>query len=98
MAREKEIEDARVELRGIKGREAGGSVGKPGLYEDLMKRPDLGLVPNPVLYHQVANLRERMGHPDEAIAWHKLVLRDDPDDAESRAALDRLKKAESPPR
>jgi hypothetical protein len=31
-----------------------------------------------------------MGRPDEARAWHRLVLRDDPSDPISLAALDRL--------
>jgi hypothetical protein len=32
-----------------------------------------------------------MGRFDEAKGWHRLVLRDDPDDAVSLAALPRLK-------
>ena len=52
--------------------------------------PDLGVSPHPELYHRLADLRERMGRPDEARAWHRLVLRDDPADAISLAALERL--------
>ncbi len=35
-------------------------------------------------------IREQMGWFDEARAWHRLVLRDVPDDALSLAALARL--------
>jgi tetratricopeptide (TPR) repeat protein len=51
----------------------------------------LGLEPRPDLYHRLAALREQMGRLDEARAWHRLVLRDVPDDALSLAALARLK-------
>jgi tetratricopeptide (TPR) repeat protein len=51
----------------------------------------LGLEPRPELYQRLADLRERMGRPDEARAWHRLVLRDDPNQAISLAALERLK-------
>ncbi len=50
----------------------------------------LAIAPHPDLYHRLADLRERMGRPDEATAWHRLVLKDDPNDALSRAAVDRL--------
>jgi hypothetical protein len=50
----------------------------------------LGLEPRPELYHRFAGLREQMGRFDEARAWHRLVLRDVPDDAPSLAALARL--------
>jgi hypothetical protein len=39
----------------------------------------------------MADLREKMGRFDEARAWHRLVLRDFPDDALSLAALKGLK-------
>ena len=45
----------------------------------------------PELYHRLAGLREQMGRFDEARAWHRLVLRDVPDDRLSLAALARLK-------
>jgi tetratricopeptide (TPR) repeat protein len=51
----------------------------------------LGLEPRTELYHRLAALREQMGRFDEARAWHRLVLRDAPDDALSLAALARLK-------
>lgn len=49
-----------------------------------------GRLPSTDLCHHIANLREELGHPDEAIAWHRLVLIDRPDDAVSLAALARL--------
>src|SRR5262249_13073360 len=50
----------------------------------------LGLEPHTELYHRLAGLREQMGRLDEARAWHRLVLRDVPDDPPSLAALARL--------
>ncbi len=87
-ARQAAVEAARVELRGIKGREQ--EIGRPGLFEEAIQRPTLGRVPDPELYKRLANVREAMGHPDEAIAWHRLVLKSIPDDAESREAIKRL--------
>ena len=49
------------------------------------------MTPHPKLYQRLADLREKMGRLDEAQAWHRLVLRDSPDDAVSLAALKRLK-------
>ena len=40
--------------------------------------------------HRMADLREKVGRFDEARLWHRLVLRDDPDNALSLAALKRL--------
>ena len=51
----------------------------------------LGVEPHTDLYHRLATLREDMGRFDEARAWHRLVLRDAPDDPLSLAALIRLK-------
>ena len=87
-AREVVLEEARVELRGIKGKEQ--EEGRPGLFEEATSRRDLGLVPNPSLYKRIADNRERMGHPDEALAWHQIVLRDNAEDAESLEAVSRL--------
>src|SRR5262249_13525638 len=61
------------------------------VYDAALAVPTLGTSPHPELYHGLADLRERMGRPDEARAWHRMVLRDDPSDPISLAALDRLK-------
>ena len=61
-----------------------------GVYEEAMREPTLGVAPHPELYHRLADLREQMGRPDEAPAWHRLVLRDDAADPTSLAALRRL--------
>jgi tetratricopeptide (TPR) repeat protein len=64
---------------------------QPGAYYELLTIKTLGLRPYPELYQRLADLREKMGRPDEARAWHRLVLRDSPDNATSLAALARLK-------
>ena len=89
--REAEVEAARIELRGIKGRET--QEGRLGVFEEATSLPNLGRAPAAPIYQKLASIRERMGHPDEALAWHRLVLRDAPEDAESRAAVARLEKA-----
>jgi tetratricopeptide (TPR) repeat protein len=61
------------------------------VYEEAFAIKTLGLEPRTELYHRLAGLREEMGRSDEARAWHRLVLRDVPDDALSLAALARLK-------
>jgi tetratricopeptide (TPR) repeat protein len=61
------------------------------LYLEIKKVPTLGLLPHPDLCHRLAAVREQMGRFDEARAWHRLVLRDAPDDPVSLAALSRLK-------
>lgn len=60
------------------------------LYESASADKRLGAVPNLDLYRRLADVRERMGRPDEAAAWHRLVLHDAPDDALGLAALKRL--------
>ena len=60
------------------------------VYVEAFAIKTLGLEPRPELYHRFAGLREQMGRFDEARAWHRLVLRDVPDDAPSLAALARL--------
>ena len=60
------------------------------LYDEANAIPDLGTVPRPDLYRRIADLRERLGHPAEARAWNRLILRDQPDDPASRAAIARL--------
>jgi tetratricopeptide (TPR) repeat protein len=60
------------------------------LYAEVTAVKTLGAQPHPELYQRVADLRESMGLPEEARAWHQLVVRDDPRNPRSRAALDRL--------
>ncbi len=63
------------------------------LYQEANAEKTLGVAPHPDLYHRLADLRERMGRPDEALAWHRLVLRDQPDEPTSREAVARLRAA-----
>ena len=60
------------------------------LYDRANADKALGVAPRTLLYQEIADLRERMGLPDEARAWHRLVLRDEPANPTSRAALARL--------
>ena len=60
------------------------------LYDEANAIPDLGTVPRPDLYRRIADLRERMGLNKEALAWNRLILRDQPDDSPSLAAIERL--------
>ena len=60
------------------------------LYDRATTTPGLGVRPHPELYQRIAEARERMQLPDEARAWHRLVLRDDPKNEVSLAALARL--------
>jgi tetratricopeptide (TPR) repeat protein len=61
------------------------------VYEEARAQKTLGLEPRTALYHRLAELREQVGRLDEARAWHRLVLREIPDDPPSLAALARLK-------
>jgi hypothetical protein len=60
------------------------------LYDQATAIPDLGIRPHPDLYQRIADARERMQLRDEARAWHQLVLRADPKNEISLAALKRL--------
>jgi tetratricopeptide (TPR) repeat protein len=60
------------------------------LYEQANADKTLGIAPHPELYHRLADLRERMGREDEALAWHRLVLNDNPEDPVSKEASARL--------
>jgi tetratricopeptide (TPR) repeat protein len=62
-----------------------------GAYYETLSIKTLGAKPHPELYHRLADLREKMGRFDEARAWHRLVVRDSPNDPVSLAALERLK-------
>ena len=60
------------------------------LYEEANAIKTLGVEPHPALYRRIADLRERMGQRDEARAWYRLALGEQPDDPISRAALERI--------
>ena len=60
------------------------------LYEEANAIKTLGIEPHPDLYRRLADLRERMGLGDEARAWYRLALRDQPNDSISRAGILRL--------
>jgi tetratricopeptide (TPR) repeat protein len=66
-------------------------------YREAATIKTLGAVGEPGLYQRFAALRERLGKPDEALAWHRLVLRDDPSNAPSRSAVVRLTAAAPAP-
>jgi tetratricopeptide (TPR) repeat protein len=66
------------------------------LFEQANTTSDLGTRAHPELYQKIAEVRERMQLLDEARAWHRLVLRDDPEETVSRAALKRLGEASDP--
>jgi tetratricopeptide (TPR) repeat protein len=59
-------------------------------YNEAFRDKSLGITLHLELYHRLGTLREQLGRFDEACAWHRLVLRDVPDDAHSLAALKRL--------
>jgi hypothetical protein len=61
-----------------------------GLYYEVLEIKTLGIEPHPELYQHLADIREKMGRFDEARAWHRLVLRDQPSNALSLSALERL--------
>ncbi len=60
------------------------------LYEEANAVPNLGVIPRLDIYRKAADLRERMGFPQEARAWNRLILRHQPGDPPSVAAIARL--------
>jgi Flp pilus assembly protein TadD len=60
------------------------------LYDQVTATDGLGTKPHTELYQRIADVRERMQLKDEARAWHQEVLRDDPVNRTSLAALKRL--------
>jgi tetratricopeptide (TPR) repeat protein len=60
------------------------------VYEEANAVPTLGTKPHGELYHRLADLREAMGRLDEALAWHRLALEHEAEDAISREAVERL--------
>jgi len=66
------------------------------LYAQAIAIPGLGSRAHAGLYQRIAETRERMQLRDEARAWHRLVLRDDPKNPASLAALERLSDESEP--
>jgi tetratricopeptide (TPR) repeat protein len=64
------------------------------LYDDANPIKSLGQRPAPLLFQKIADLRERMGLREEALAWHRLVLRDDKTNALSLAKVKELRDSE----
>jgi tetratricopeptide (TPR) repeat protein len=60
------------------------------LYDRVSEAPGLGSRTHLKLYQEIAQTRERMQLPEEARAWHQLVLQSEPDNAVSVDALSRL--------
>ena len=85
----KRVEDAKK----IEETEAALAATQKALGE-ILKEADgiknLGIIPAPALYQRIADLRERAGKREEAIAWHKQVIRDDPANLVSARTLSRL--------
>jgi tetratricopeptide (TPR) repeat protein len=82
-------------LQFLRSRES-AAVEVRSVFREAIAVPTLGTAPHPDLYQRIAALRERMGCNDEALAWHRLTLRDRPDDPLSRAAVERLAGAPAP--
>jgi tetratricopeptide (TPR) repeat protein len=81
-------ESDRIEKRLKDYQTASLAIGK--VVEEARAITRLGFESRPQLYQRLADLRERMGRIDDALAWHRLVLRDRSDDATSLAAVARL--------
>jgi tetratricopeptide (TPR) repeat protein len=60
------------------------------LYEEANELMRAGSKPSPELMRRLAEVREKSGRPDEAAAWHRLVLAEQPEDPVSRSAMLRL--------
>jgi tetratricopeptide (TPR) repeat protein len=60
------------------------------LYDQATATNDLQGPGHAALYQRIAETRERMQLSEEACAWHRLVLRSDPQNQVSRTALARL--------
>jgi Flp pilus assembly protein TadD len=78
----------RIELR-LRGRDVAIQEVRP-LYDQATETASLGTRIPAELYQRIADARERMQLLDEARAWHQLVLRDDPNNKVSLAALARF--------
>ena len=62
------------------------------LYDQVTDIPDLQVGSHVELCQQIADARERMQLPEEAIAWHELVLENQPENKVSLEAKRRLAK------
>jgi Flp pilus assembly protein TadD len=87
-------EAQRLEQR-LRGRDVAIQKVRP-LYDEATETPGLGTRPHAQLYQRIADERERMQLLDEARAWHRLVLRDDPKNEVSLAAVSRMGEARGP--
>jgi tetratricopeptide (TPR) repeat protein len=81
-------EAARIEVH-LRRRDAAAEEIRP-LYEQADAVRDLRVRAQAPLFQKIAQAREDMGLVDEAIAWHRLILTDDPRNEVSRSALARL--------
>ena len=60
------------------------------VYDEANAIENHGHKPHRALYQRIADLRERLGLRDEALAWHRLVLLDEPQNARSLAKASEL--------
>jgi Flp pilus assembly protein TadD len=81
-------EAGRIEQR-VRRREIALQELRP-LFDQAAATGDLGVGPHTDLYQKIAVARERMQLPEEASAWHRLVLGNDPKNEVSLAAIARL--------
>ncbi len=81
-------EAARIEER-VHSRETAIQELRP-LFDQAVATRDLGTGPHQHLYQRIALAREHMQLPEEASAWHRLVLANDPKNEVSLAAVARL--------
>jgi tetratricopeptide (TPR) repeat protein len=63
------------------------------IYDEANAIKSLGQRPDPARFQKIANLREQMGLKEEALAWHRLVLRDDKTNALSLAKVKQLQES-----
>lgn len=66
------------------------------LYDQSDHLTNLGVAPRIALYRRISDLRERMGHRAEALAWQRLILLEKPDDPDCLAAVTRLADVKMP--
>jgi tetratricopeptide (TPR) repeat protein len=63
------------------------------VYDEASAIKNHGLKPHRELYQRIADLRERLSLPDEALAWHRLVLLDEPQNSRSLAKVSELSRS-----